>query len=68
MSREAFIQRLLILVFALFFLFFVLLEEGTKLRKFVYLCGNSHSECGCKMLVNLMAYLSSDGCSWSVVD
>jgi hypothetical protein len=39
--------------------FFVLLEEGTIL-KFLYLCGNFHSECACEMFVNLMAYLSSE--------
>jgi hypothetical protein len=50
------------------FFVFVILEEGTVLRSFLYLCRNSHSECGCEIFVNLMAYLSSDGCSWSVVD
>jgi hypothetical protein len=51
-------------------MFFVLvvLEEGTILRSFSYLCRSSYSECGCKILVNLMAYLSNGGCSWSIVD
>ena len=40
---------------------FVHLEEGTTLRSFLYLCRNSHSECGCKIFVILMTYLSSDG-------
>jgi len=34
----------------------ILLEEI-----FLYLCRNSHTECSCKIFVNLMAYLSSDG-------
>jgi hypothetical protein len=46
----------------------VLSEEGNILRSFSYLCRNSHPECGCKLLVNLMVYLSSDGCCWNVVD
>jgi hypothetical protein len=36
-------------------------RRGYYTEKFLYLCRNSHSECGCKIFVNLKMYLSSDG-------
>ena len=36
------------------------LRRGYYTEKFLYLRRNSHSECGCKIFVNLMACLSSD--------